>query len=442
MNKKFQIVDLFSGIGGFSLAGNWMNWETIMFCEINEFCQKILKYHFPNTPVYNDIKKLDYEEIKKRIDPNRPTIVVGGFPCQPYSVAGKRLGNEDDRHLWPYCIETVRKLKPEWCVFENVLGLVNWDGGLVFEQVQTDLETEGYEVQSYVLPACGVDAPHKRDRVWFVAYSGNKPRRTAEGRTDFGEWEFLQNKQGWSKVWGSDSGCGSVRLTPDPYNKRSRNGLREVSEADGKISKWNEGDEFGNSDKWDAANANKIRLQYSEENRNLGKSKKETRRKRSESSKSIKTNGLSWDVANASGQSGEWLRPEQRKTSKSKSWEFRRIDCKDGGFEYVTNASSLRQPREEHREAKSGFNSQFSPIPNWDNFPTQSPVRSRNDGLSTRLDFTAVWDGIKPRNPKDYPINYITFAKWRNESIKGAGNAIVPQVALQIFKTIEEFNKI
>jgi DNA (cytosine-5)-methyltransferase 1 len=159
-------ASLFSGIGGFDLAAEWMGWENLFHCEWNPFGQQVLKHHFPNSISYNDITKTNFSIHRGQVD-----ILTGGFPCQPYSSAGKRLGKEDERHLWPHMLRTIEEVQPRWVVGENVLGLVNWNGGLVFEEVQTDLEAKGYEVQAYVLPACSKNAPHRRDRVWFVAYS-------------------------------------------------------------------------------------------------------------------------------------------------------------------------------------------------------------------------------------------------------------------------------
>lgn len=159
-------IGLFEGIGGFSLAAEWMGWETVAWCEWNEFGQKVLRHHFPEAEGYGDITKTDFTKYANTID-----ILTGGFPCQPYSNAGKRLGTEDERHLWPEMLRAVREIKPRWIVGENVLGLVSWNEGLVFHEVQTDLETEGYEVWPVVLPASSVNAPHKRDRVWVVAHS-------------------------------------------------------------------------------------------------------------------------------------------------------------------------------------------------------------------------------------------------------------------------------
>ncbi len=160
---------LFSGIGGFDLASEWMGWNNVFHCEWNEFGQKVLKYYWPKSISYGDITKTDFTLHRGTID-----ILTGGFPCQPYSTAGKRLGKEDDRHLWPEMLRAIREIQPTWIVGENVRGLVNWNGGLVFDEVQSDLEAEGYEVTPFLLPACAVNAPHRRDRIWFVAYSNSK----------------------------------------------------------------------------------------------------------------------------------------------------------------------------------------------------------------------------------------------------------------------------
>lgn len=151
---------LFSGIGGFDLAAEWMGWTNVFHCEIDTFCQNVLKYHFPNSIMHDDIKQTDFTIYRDRID-----ILTGGFPCQPFSAAGKRKGKEDDRHLWPEMLRAIREIQPRWVVGENVFGITNWNGGMVFDEVQADLEAEGYEVQPFILPACAVNAPHRRDRV-------------------------------------------------------------------------------------------------------------------------------------------------------------------------------------------------------------------------------------------------------------------------------------
>ena len=285
-------ISLFSGIGGFDLASEWMGWTNIASCEINPFCNKILKHYWPDAYHHDDIKTLTYETINAELSRrfgndwrNDDIIITGGFRCQPYSAAGKRLGKEDDRHLWPEMLRVIREVRPTWIVGENVFGLVNWSGGLVFEEVQTDLEAEGYEVQPYVLPAASVGAPHRRDRVWFVAYNTSKGLEGSAGKVLQGsKFRFTVNS-----------------VTTDTENARQQTRIK---------------------------------------------------------------------------------RQEQK--------QFRGADEPMG----------TRQ---------------------WSGFPTQSAVCSRNDGLSYRLD-------------------NITFSKWRNESIKAYGNAIVPQVALQIFKAINIYS--
>lgn len=161
-------ASLFSGIGGFDLAAQWMGWENVFHCEWNTFGQKVLKYYWPNSECFTDITKSDFTKYANQID-----ILTGGFPCQPYSMAGKRLGKEDERHLWPEMLRAIREIKPRIVVGENVFGLLSWNGGMVFDEVHTDLEDEGYQVQAVVIPAAAVNAPHGRDRVWFIAYSNS-----------------------------------------------------------------------------------------------------------------------------------------------------------------------------------------------------------------------------------------------------------------------------
>ena len=156
----------FAGIGGFDLAAHWMGWNNIFHCEWNEFGQKVLKHHFPTSKSYNDITKTDFSIHRGEID-----ILTGGFPCQPYSSAGERLGKADERHLFPEMLRAIKEIKPRWIIGENVRGLVSWGGGLVFDEVCSDLEREGYEVQPFLIPAAAKNAPHKRERIWFIAYS-------------------------------------------------------------------------------------------------------------------------------------------------------------------------------------------------------------------------------------------------------------------------------
>jgi DNA (cytosine-5)-methyltransferase 1 len=279
---------LFSGIGGFDLAAEWMGWENVFHCEWNEFGKKVLHHYWPNAESFDDITKTDFTKYANKID-----ILTGGFPCQPYSQAGQRKGKEDERHLWPQMLRAIREISPRFVVGENVRGLTNWNGGLVFDEVCIELEALGYQVAPCIIPACGVDAPHRRERVWFVAY--------ADG---------------------------------NGLNKRNRN------------------DEINTSQRG-------FNAQYDVE------------------SVTLYTNSPIWQ--------GEHIRQTWQR-------EFDGSDCGNG-------------------------------INNFQNFPTQSPICGGDDGLPTEL------DGI-------------TFSKWRNESIKGYGNAIVPQIALQLFQIIDELQKL
>jgi DNA (cytosine-5)-methyltransferase 1 len=295
-------ASLFSGIGGFDLAAEWMGWDNLFHCEWNPFGQRVLKHHFPNSISYNDITKTDFTIHEGAVD-----ILTGGFPCQPYSSAGKRLGKEDERHLWPHMLRTIQEVKPRWVVGENVRGLTNWNGGLVFNEVQVELENEGYEVQPYLLPAAGVNATHRRDRIWFIAYSNNKMRYRQ--RSNNSEW---QNKEQQSYNW-----------------NELRNNIGSTGEEQ------------------NVTNTEQFRLEHGKKRGGINKSERTTQKKRGEFAKQFKADG-------------------------------------------------------------------------WSRFPTKPPICGGNDGIPRELDS-------------------ITFPKWRNESIKAYGNAIVPQVAHQIFKAIEEF---
>jgi DNA (cytosine-5)-methyltransferase 1 len=325
---------LFSGIGGFDLAAEWCGWENVFHCEWNTFGQKVLKHHFPNSISYNDITKTDFTIHRGTID-----IISGGFPCQPYSSAGKRLGKEDERHLWPEMLRAIREIQPSWVVGENVRGLTNWNGGLVFDEVQTELEAEGYEVLPFLLPAAALNAPHRRDRIWFIAYSDiNRLHRcnsTYEVRSTHGRLDALSN---------IDEGNGNGIIT-NPYG---------------------------------------IRLEHGKERGDIFSSKKKTCRERSESTKSIKTNGIDGNAANTNG------------------------------FGLWGESDRIRKSNEYNKNSKNA---------NWTNFPTQSPICSGDDGLPREL------DGI-------------SFSKWRQESIKAYGNAVVPQVAYQIFKSICQYQEL
>ena len=294
-------ISLFSGIGGFDLASEWMGWNNVASCEINPFGRKVLNHYWPGALHHDDVhtftKNLLDEKIKNWN--SNDVILTGGFPCQPYSNAGKRKGNEDERHLWPEMYRIISEVQPRWIVGENVRGLVNWNGGMVFDEVQIDLEAIGYEVQSFILPACSKDAPHRRDRIWIVAHSNGTNKGNDVGK----------NERSSGKIRGENSG-------DVPFELSSVGNVADAKSAGGR---------------------------------------------------------------------GELFEQSQKR-------EFGRQ------------------------------NRGISSANNWENFPTQSPICGGNDGIPSEL------DGI-------------TFPKWRNESIKAFGNAIVPQVVFEIFKTIEKYEQ-
>jgi len=168
-----RALDLFSGIGGIALAAEWAGIETAAFCEIEPYCRRVLSRHWPGVPIYEDVRELTRERLERDgvIDDVRTIdIVLGGYPCQPFSVAGKRRGAEDDRHLWPEMFRLVRELRPAWVLGENVAGHVH----LGLDDVLADLESEGYTCRAFLIPACAVGAPHRRERVFIVAHADIK----------------------------------------------------------------------------------------------------------------------------------------------------------------------------------------------------------------------------------------------------------------------------
>ena len=212
-------ASLFSGIGGFDLAAEWMGWTNVFSCEIEEFPRKVLQHHFPNTIHYEDIKQTDFTIHRGEID-----ILTGGFPCQPYSSAGKRLGKEDERHLWPEMLRAVRETQPTFVVGENVRGFLTWNGGLVLDEVFADLEDLGYGVEAFVLPAAGINAPHRRDRVWIVASNterighGGSAKETRDDSQEFSRRVVQGQRYNWNEVRSETQRCGSV--APNANNER------------------------------------------------------------------------------------------------------------------------------------------------------------------------------------------------------------------------------
>ena len=170
-------LDLFSGIGGFALAANWAGFQTVGFCEIESYCRQVLKKHWPEVPIHNDVRELDGSDYGA-ID-----LITGGYPCQPFSLAGNRKGHNDHRHLWPEMLRVITQARPTWVVAENVVGHIT----MGLDQVLADLESEGYSARPVVIPACAIDAPHRRDRVWIIAHTNPSDSRQGGGEQSKGE---------------------------------------------------------------------------------------------------------------------------------------------------------------------------------------------------------------------------------------------------------------
>lgn len=162
----YNVLDLFSGIGGFSLGLERAGMKTVAFCEIEPFCQQVLAHHWPHTPIYDDIKQLTARRLHHDHIPSID-LICGGYPCQPFSVAGKQRGHNDPRHLWPEMYRLIREIRPRWVICENVAGHVE----LGLDTVLADLDDAGYTATPFIIPACAVGAPHRRDRIWIVAHA-------------------------------------------------------------------------------------------------------------------------------------------------------------------------------------------------------------------------------------------------------------------------------
>ena len=234
---KLKLLDLFSGIGGFSLGLESTGYfETIAFVEKDKFCQQVLKKNFKDIPIESEVRNVKGERYAA-------DIITGGFPCQPFSVAGKRRGTDDDRYLWDETIRIIRECKPRWFIGENVEGIINIQDGLVLRQVQDDLEKEGFQVQCLVIPASGIGAWHQRKRVWILAYSKHngshrsKGNKTIKSSNQSKEWLFIgdnkdvanSQRMGWQKRSKESKEFKGKTTSNKSNNSIERQSIRESS---------------------------------------------------------------------------------------------------------------------------------------------------------------------------------------------------------------------
>jgi DNA-cytosine methyltransferase len=430
---------LFSGIGGFDLAAEWMGWENKFHCEWNEFGQRVLNYYWPDAELFTDITKSDFKKYANTID-----VLTGGFPCQPYSSAGKRLGKEDERHLWPEMLRCIREIAPRYVVGENVRGLTNWNGGLVFDEVCADLENLGYQVAPFIIPASAVNAPHQRERVWFVAYS------------DF-NGQLEKRRYDWSSENADGSNATEFRATDTKDFDRCNSNANAEGESctcngtcSKRICEKNQTTNTNGVCRMDQNIGNKKgisneiepEIDYSGTLVSNGSSGVQLPivgglANNQDELYSANRNGLQNDLSGIKGMEGnasnsdsngfnECDSEHEKYSSKTRFDAFDDVNENDERWDVANSDSTSPQCRDsetaKERKEQSRRIESFNKYSSWQIFPSQSPICGGDDGLPTEL------DGI-------------TFSKWRNESIKAYGNAIVPQVVYQIFKAIEQYER-
>ena len=225
--QKLKILDLFSGLGGFSLGlERTGRYKTVAFCEIDKYCTLLLQKHWKGVKIYNDVKKITKEGFEAD-GIESPDIITGGFPCQPFSVAGKQKGTSDDRHLWPEMFRIIKAFKPRFVIGENVPGIVNIQDGVVFETVCTDLESQGYEVQPFNIPAAAVGAPHQRKRIWIIATladSVSNDERREISRSDEEKGRVQEEHRSKDSASGIFSGTSEIRKSNNGYEAMENSG--------------------------------------------------------------------------------------------------------------------------------------------------------------------------------------------------------------------------
>ena len=422
-------ASLFSGIGGAEVAASMMGWQNLFHCEIQEFPRKVLDYWFPNSESYEDITKTDFTKWHGKVD-----VLTGGFPCQPFSLAGRRKGADDNRYLWPQMLRAIRQIHPTWVVGENVNGiktmvescqvtqmgrsdylfeenhLYREESRFTLDKICADLEAEGYSVQPIVIPACAIGAPHRRDRVWIIAHRSDPRAETVQQEGQDGICSARPSTH--TQCDGhSPQGHGNQRARAKKSKKRkNRPQSRSRRHGSGKTSTYtlqhrrHEVHQDHQSQFPDGPRSNSLSGQWS-------------------SSHSYGNGGKTLQPSEGTERTGckRDVQPKERSTSPE--WADRL-----SGFPLSPHANGCGWDEGEHEYASSQKPQQGEsqsigadcPQSRWRNFPTQSPVCRGNDGI-----------------PFDVDSLTISFPKWRQESIKAYGNAWVPQVAYEIFRAIE-----
>jgi DNA (cytosine-5)-methyltransferase 1 len=400
-------LDLFSGIGGFSLGLEATGgFETVAFCDVEEFPRKVLQKHWPDVKQYKDIKELTYEKLKAdgidTID-----ILTCGYPCQPFSVAGRKKGEKDPRHLWPEYFRLVKECRPTWVIGENVGGHIK----LGLDTVLENLESQGYAVRTFSIPASAVGANHKRERVWIVAYSerndnqrqisgvnGEEKKISREHREDNSTTRKFSRT---SSIWKTDNGnVEDTRRSLWQGSELQRQNENEIGEGNA-----NQSERSSSSSKSDVADT-KSHGSFNEQKRDIkslgGKSKKEERRKRNQSS--VCSSSRSTEMADTESISsyGRELKQHQKKSGEEGTTRIKTGRVSSDGAN--TDSERLQGQWSEHQLSESQGEEQIGWNGWWQFEPNVGRVAH---GVPSRVD-----------------------------RLKGLGNSLVPYVPYLIGQTI------
>jgi DNA (cytosine-5)-methyltransferase 1 len=388
-----KILDICSGIGGFSLGLEATGgFDTVAFCEFDDFCCKVLNKHWPNVPIYKDLKEIgnDPERIIQEFD-----LICGGIPCQPFSLAGKQKGKEDDRHLWPYMYAIVKSKKPTWVIVENVGGFVN----VALDDVCLDLETQGYATQSFIIPACSVEAPHKRDRIWILG------KYTSEFEKPLVDTDSIRPHE--------------HKTTEEESSRRGSETSTTTTSNDVANSKELEDHEHDNGERTQQDREHRVSQQPGGEG-SLGGTE-DVADPKLVSSDSISDSGSNTKTESEQGQkTGNLDRSSGRQDVAYSNSE---------GLEGSEEAGDTQKSREEREQLASRQDSSLS------KGHTQSELGGVADGIPTRLDGHLGFER-EPNIPR-----VATGIPDRVNRLKALGNSIVPQIVYNIGLAILEEEK-
>ena len=423
-----RILDICSGIGGFSLGlESTGGFDTVAFCEFDDFCRKVLNKHWPDVPIYKDLKEIgnEPERIIQDFD-----LICGGIPCQPFSVAGKKKGKEDDRHLWPYMYEIIKHKKPSWVIVENVGGFVN----VALDDVCLDLEAQGYATQSFIIPACSVEAPHRRDRIWILGKNLENPGRALrQGRVEQGEnadevgqghADQLERSGGTSR---SDVANSQLKgLEGQHGNSSSQRGQDE-----GSLS----GTEGSSRTDEDVSNSSGQRLEGHRGKHGLREASEEEQTSRSsqeqdvshakELDRNVDDNGNS---GQCDGQQRQGLQGELGGASSNRAEDVANTERlrQQGQGEHERPSNTKKDSKGQASGTDDGSQGQTG------QGHTEPGVGGMADGISARLDGHFGF-AVEPEIPR-----VATGIPERVNRLKALGNSIVPQVIYNIGLAILE----